>query len=284
MFQLFKIAKSEEQLINEIHNEFDTAEDRLLQQADAVLGELNIQRQSQIENVANLSESIGFINSPVVKKAKDLQSKISVTRDQAETIRHYKQEYPLLKFLTENELEKICDKYNLVFAPIVRYIKDVPEKNLIEIKNAKPLIYSDVAKDHSTLSIKRFWSGCPDEIKNMLKGEVAFSGYSGAGSEPSEREVMKTLRDMGYAGLYNGYIFHDATITKIERSGLFIAAPKSHFNLKGLSKKNKYGFFSVEKREIKDPIVFRYCKGGIQVLSKWGLEASDELVINEKMN
>lgn len=73
------------------------------------------------------------------------------------------------------------------------------------------------------------------------------------------------------------------TYTKIVKSGLFICAPQSHFDLDGL-KKNKFGFLKVIKTEVKDPIVFRYCRGGVQVLSKWGLEADDELLYNEFEN
>lgn len=67
----------------------------------------------------------------------------------------------------------------------------------------------------------------------------------------------------------------------ISKSGLFIAAPKSDFNLEGLSKKGK-GYFNVF--EIKDPIVFRYVRGGIQVITKWGLEADDDALVVDKLN
>ncbi len=66
----------------------------------------------------------------------------------------------------------------------------------------------------------------------------------------------------------------------INRNGLFIAAPKNHFDLTGLSKEG-LGFFDVKIINMDDPIVFRYIRGGgIQVLSKWGIEASDSELIN----
>ena len=64
---------------------------------------------------------------------------------------------------------------------------------------------------------------------------------------------------------------------------MFITAPKSHFDLKDLKSKG-LGFFDITITEVKDPIVFRYVKGGIQVLSKWGLEASDATLQNEILN
>ena len=43
--------------------------------------------------------------------------------------------------------------------------------------------------------------------------------------------------------------------------------------------------FNITVTEVKDPIVFEYCRGGmIRVISKWGLEGEDELLLNEKLN
>jgi hypothetical protein len=70
----------------------------------------------------------------------------------------------------------------------------------------------------------------------------------------------------------------------VKREGLFIAAPKDHFDLKGLKHiTGTHGFFSTTRIH-KDPIVFRYVKGGIQIISKWGLEASDPMLVNEINN
>lgn len=44
---------------------------------------------------------------------------------------------------------------------------------------------------------------------------------------------------------------------------------------------NEYGFFEKVTHKIslpKDPIVFRYVNGGIQVITKWGIEAEDRLL------
>ena len=71
---------------------------------------------------------------------------------------------------------------------------------------------------------------------------------------------------------------------EVDYGGFFIAAPKSHFNLKSVIKKGKFSFLSIRVTEVKDPIVFRYCRGGIQILSKWGLEGEETSLTNEKMN
>ena len=146
---------------------------------------------------------------------------------------YYKEAYPFLKFLTEEKLEEICEKYNLIYAPVQNYIEDVPQKNLKEIAAAQELKVAD-ARDRDLKTIR--------------------SGIDSFGLVETEETV---------------------------RAGLFIAAPESHFDLKGLTKKGVRGFFkTVIRKETKDPIVFRYVKGGIQVLTKWGLEANDPELAN----
>jgi len=287
MLQLFKKAKTEQQIVAEIHNEFDTAEDRLLEQADNLLAELNIPTETSIELKANKLEKLGFINAEPVSKAVEFRQHrekqkltLVTTKEQAELIRYYKQTYPFQKFLTTLELERICQKYSLVFAPVKHYTKDVPDKNIKEIENSAGLKVGDMPKDLITVKVTDFWSSCPKDIRRLLSKEVDCSKY---GDSKSESNLLQLAKDLGYKGEYKGYIFNSAEIKKTTQHGLFICAPQSHFNLDGLTKKG-YGFLNVTTMEIKDPIVFRYCRGGVQVLSKWGLEGQDESLVNEKLN
>jgi len=285
---MFKLFKSERQVIQEIHDEFDTAEDRLLQQADSLLKELNIPTQSGIEKKAERLINLGFVNSEVATKSKSLKEsadkikiKIVSTREQAELIRYYKQNYPFQKFLTESELERICKKYNLVFAPVSNYTKDVPEKNICEIEKSPILNTKDTVgieylfRAHNQ-NIKK---GCPAHIKKALLSGIKLRRNHSWEIENSIKEIYNT----DYTDCIK-YTSFDHDIITVDKSGLFIAAPQSHFNLNGLTKKGKYSFMNVTITEVKDPIVFRYVRGGVQVLSKWGLEASDELLVNEINN
>jgi len=147
------------------------------------------------------------------------------------------------------------------------------------------LVSWDVMRDYITIKIVEFWSHHPvsKEIKNLLKGEFRYDGVM-YGNEPTEAGLKNHIKELGYKGDYPKYIFKRAEAKRINKSGLFICAPPSHFDLKTLSKEGELGYFKVEKWEINDPIVFRYCKGGVQVISKWGLEASDEALVNEINN
>lgn len=285
---MFNLFKSERQVIQEIHDEFDTAEDRLLQQADSLLKELNIPTQTSIEVKADKLISLGFVNSEVVVKSKGLKetaakikTKIVGTREQAELIRYYKQNYPFQKFLTEQELERICEKYNLIFAPVSNYIKDVPEKNINEISAAPVLKNNDIVPIGFIVTDISFYGNHTKEYKDYIREKI--NGLIFTESGVTEGTIRKLAQ--GFTGVRgDSWYFSSAKMEKTNKEGLFIAAPISHFDLKGLSKKGKHGFMQVFKIEIKDPIVFRYVRGGVQVLSKWGLEGQDELLVNEINN
>lgn len=268
---MFNLFKSEKAIIAEIHNAFDTAEDRLLNEAK------NILNGDDISIEASLARELGFINIPVVKKGEQLIK----TREQAELISYYKQTYPFQKFLTQKELDKICDKYKLIYAPISNYIETVPKKNLIEISNAPKLKEKDFVG--SCVITKLDYDGSLN-IGNAKARELGLPFILEDIRITRWHEADDYLRKNYDSVVDKKYIVNSCEVKVIDRSGLFIAAPLTHFNLRGLKKAGKHGFLKIQITKVKDPIVFRYCRGGIQVLSKWGLEASDELVVNEINN
>lgn len=270
--------KSSEAIIAEIHNEFDTAQDRLLSEAKAIIA--NADKKG--ERLAK----VGFVNTPSAK----LVPQIVKSKEQADLINYYQQHYPFQKFLTEEELERICKKYDLIFAPVANYIKDVPEKNLRDIENAKPLVRSHSMTDVYELNISR---GLDDfnRFLNLIghpsplftkEEEIAISREYYGNHSPESWSFGGSSDNMLFYGAKEKLKcdFRIESYSKTSRDGLFIAAPKSHFNLKGLNKSGTFGFLNITVREVKDPIVFRYCKGGIQVLTKWGKEAEDSALVN----
>lgn len=288
LYKMFKRKKSEFEIITEIHNEFDSAGDRLLEQAKAILNK-TLPDKTALEEKAEKLRKLGFINSsPVLEVAalkgeRDSHNALLIeTKKEAELILYYKQAYPFQKFLTENELERICDKYKLVSAPVASYIKDVPEKNLEEIANAAPLQAKDRFEVYYKVSSITFMSAhtkaYKDYVCNILE-DMKFEK-----DDLSEYNFDTIVEDFKGNKGHPNYFYNSLKMEKIEKDGLFICAPESHFNLNSLTKKGKLSFFQVSYTEIKDPIVYRYCKGGVQVLSKWGLEAEDDFLVNEKLN
>ncbi len=295
--------KSEKELIEEIHNEFDTAPERILQQALSIIGEQQsskVSLESEIEDKAIRLKNLGFVKNGLVDKLEKIEERnrqkdliINMEMKMAEGIRYYAQTYPFLKFLPVSELDRICDKYGLVYAPVKHYKMPVPDKNLEEIENSQPLKSSDVQPDVVTRtyyddSNSRKWGY--NKVKELL-----------GGNSFTDDEIRELAKKHNIPLLYNttrdffwkvGRVIlsdDDMCLTKevVEtstRSGLFIAAPKDHFDLTGLTFDKKKGYFQTTIQIKKDPIVFRYVKGGIQVLSKWGLEADDPALQMEILN
>lgn len=296
--------KSSDDIVREIHNEVDSAQERLLRQADAFIASLNISVESDIEEKGRRLKQLGFINSNVVKEAEKIikvkqQQEIEVvkTKEQAELLRYYSQKYPFQKFLTLEELDRICVKYSLIHAPVASYLKEVPEKNLLDLErlqsldkcDVEPMIYKFHVKDMTTINKLGWENGVSmDEIiHTFIQNEPRYSKERCMKHEwfyPELTDMPLFCIDKEIHGSADYKRYH-AKIEIIDKSGFFIAAPKSHFDLENLTKKSKFGFFNVTVIEPKDPIVFEYCKGDIvRVDTKWGIEAEDKLLINEKLN
>lgn len=306
--------------VEEIHEAFDSAQDRILDETDKLLAELKIPTETKVENKAKMLEKLGFVNSEPVKQysifkknQQEIKQKVDITRQQAESIRYFAQKYPLEKFITVDELDRICNKYGLIHAPVKNYIKDIPEKNVLEITNIKKLDFQDssgIFNDDKNLKgeflklYSRYFTS-PNTYEFHLE-DVIMRNYISLKLKPipTENEISTNsiwLRDtprfssnsrvITPESAYGTYINNAFQYggNKIDKSSLFIAAPQSHFDLKGLDKKSKYGYFTVTKVKVKDPVVFEYCKDNlVRIISKWGTDDDqsylDETLINEKYN
>jgi hypothetical protein len=293
MITLFKKTPT----VEEIHAEFDNAENKILAECEKILSELQIPTQTQIERKSNLMLQLGFKNSETVKQAEELEKQrkiientIKISSKQAEKIKYFKQKYPLQKFITINELERICNKYNLIHAPIANYIKDVPEKNLLEIKNCKKLDQFDIGKNEYIIFVDDYYVNCPKELKNVFKNGLKIQDEFFNSELPDSRLIEYAKKFGDYKGNHNEYFYTKARFIKLDRKGYFIAAPKSHFDLKDLKKKSKFGFFKTEIISVqKDPVVFEYCTDDIcRIITKWGTDDDqsylDPSLTNEILN
>jgi hypothetical protein len=301
----------DEKLIAQIHNEFDTAPERILQQAMEIINresDAKVELESKIGDKALRLKALGFEKNGLVHNLNETQITITVKEHvinmnskMAHTVSYYSQTYPFLKFLPETELDRICDKYGLVYAPVKHYKMPVPEKNLHEIENAQPLKPDDAQKQLVTYKFEPNWDKNIGPFNRLVK---LFGGDTFTEDELVEihatyfgkvgrHRLSDTFWYYGYLAsrgeIANPVIQEaflcNATETTYDRTGLFIAAPKEHFDLTGLTFDEKKGYYHAKTvRIVKDPIVFRYVKGGIQVLSKWGLEAEDPALQHEILN
>lgn len=240
--------KKETSIDQQIYNDVYSAQELLLQEANRILNEpfnYDAERYDTLKQLAHL----GFCNTEQVKEFMNLERKREEQEELKGKIEYYNREYPLNKFITVEAVKTICAKYNLLLARSRDYIAEIPEKNQNEIVQFK-VMRKDVRE--------------PDELG---RGWMFFPRFElsdlGITEESCIKERIKK-REQYYSEKING-------------CDLLIVAPEHKLDTRG---KVKDGHVL----KIKDPIVLQPVQGGYLIVSSWGLEASDELVVNNINN
>lgn len=130
------------EIIQEIHETFYTEVDRLLNEAKISVSN-ETSKQELIDKCKRL-KTLGFTNTKEVREAQieinrlNEISQINESKDKlVRAINYFSVKYPNYKFITEESVKKICEKYNLVYGSVDRYIGTVPDKNLKQIEEFK---------------------------------------------------------------------------------------------------------------------------------------------------
>lgn len=248
--QSFKSVEDTQAVIYEIHNSFDTASEKLLNDAREILsGNYDIEKGERLKN-------IGFVSAKKAVEASEIILKRQINEKLAKLIEYYQLHYPNNKFITEEKTEEICKKYGLLCADVAYYISDVPEKNLTEIENFK-LRQEDMKKFECGWLITEM----NHTRISRIRGNSNYYGYFS-----SHVQSFKTVPE----GVEEAY----------ESPPLKICASVKDFNTKNMRIESGYKL----ELNLPDPIVLQPVKGGYLVVSKWGLEGEDADLTNEKMN
>lgn len=260
--------KSMNDMVLEIHDTFYTEVDRLHKQA-SIVKEIEVKDKELIAKAKRLKD-LGFVNTKEVIQANIELGKINAikvenekNKDLIDAINFFSMEYPLYKFITVESVNKICEKYNLIYGPIDKYLGDVPEKNLKQIEQFK--IKEEL---HCWMEERQYnWVSSSNNNKNI--------SYLDS-NKAKEREREHRAYESSYRS--------NTTIT-FSKCPLEIAAPIKDFDTKDMEVVNHK---LVQKIEIPDPVVLcpvifknvRY----FLIITAWGLEASDEIVVNQNFN
>lgn len=237
-----------EALIVEIHNSFDSAGDILLKEAkDILAGNYDIEKGERLKK-------IGFTQSKKAIEATAIANTKESKQQLATLIEYYQVYYPNNKFITEEMVKSICEKYNLLCGNVSSYIGDVPVKNISEIENFK--LRDEEMTERSNI----------EDYKDRYFRLRSLRGIAQLGSmipsySQSEYNPPKEIHSYLVKGEYK------------------ICAPKKDFDMRGME-------VNGHKLEvhIPDPIVLQPVKGGYLIVSKWGLEGDDESLVNEISN
>lgn len=240
-----------------IHREFDIAAEDFLQQCKNIIEIQPEVNKSKIETLKNL----GFKQVKEFIEGSEIISKVELSKEQIELVTHYQQHYPYNKFITEDQVKQICHKYNLVCGDVGRFTGFVPEKNLKEIGNFK-LKESEL----QNLIVDETYEGKTTVYKSFRIKSFVNNNYLTIAS------VVEAINSKKLAPASGEYIFNN---------NLKICAPVKDMDIRGLELKEGY---KLEKVHIPDPVVLQTVKGGYLILTAWGDEASDPLVVNQNHN
>ena len=164
--------KSNVELIEDIHNEVYSAHELLLKEAKAIL-EIPID-ESKVQDYQKLI-NLGFNSEKNISEYKEEVKKIEDSKKIKSTIEYYSFKYPFNKFINEDSVIRICQKYGLLLTDVNRFIGSIPETNQKEIINfkvdKKDLAYSYSKDSEYTTGTGLFIIATRDQL-NMKSARV----------------------------------------------------------------------------------------------------------------
>ncbi len=246
-------------IVEKIHRKFDTASEKLLTEAKAIVAAPVVLETEKIERL----NKIGFNAAKPIGDAEKGFKKKEAAKIMIEAIEYYQVYYPSYKFIAEEQIQKICKKYKLLYGDSSNYLGDIPEKNLAEIEAFK-LREEDYYENNSWL---------PTWYDNLLLR------YSNPISFLDRAEPIGIIpMIMGVDPIAKEETPEEPKKTK---PPFKICAPQTDFNMQGYEVKE--GYKIVYDPIVIQPVKYKNILGGL-IVSKWGIEGKDESLVNEIQN
>ena len=258
---------TQEELIEQVHEAFNTEGDRLLAEARILTTTDHIdhrvadktRRLSELGFFKHKEKAAGELNARLESEALEANEKKALL---GRAIDYFSEKYPLYKFITFESIETICTKYGLIMGPAENFTGFIPEKNLQEMENFKvdkvDIGYQYTSVQHGG-SLSSGLMGWTDRQSLNHHEAMALTGG---------RDILSKWED-------------SCQIT-IQPESLQVAAPPKDFDMEGMELEG------VVLRVKDDPVVFQPVRFEHEtfylIMTAWGAEASDPLVANEKLN
>lgn len=265
--------------IEEVHKDFFSASEKLLADAKLILDStINTEKCDRLK-------ALGFTNVPEVIKLNQQQEELKKNHKLLDLISYYQKEYPFHKFITKEQVEEICKKYSLVQGEIGWYTGFVPENNLKQIENfkikEKDKVQIGVLKDGEEIEFPKemeiwgenigitlychMFNGSPERNMYGFLDKHAFQSNDRINWYAEDRYDIFGLK-------YRGSI----KFTLESTNKFTICAPEKWMNVP-----KDYRLEGTKYvKKIKDPVVLSRVRGGYLIVTAWGDEASDPIVVN----
>ena len=260
------------EIIEEIHNSFYNAGDKLLAEAKALL---SMTSDFKLEKV-NTLRMLGFANSSEVKEFAAQEGEMRKAKELTKLINSYAMKYPTQRFITRDMVDTIAEKYGLTVGGIDAFTGFVPNEKLKQIER---FVENFHAKDMPTKKVKITKFCFPDNHSahiRLLKKESPDLIF-----EADDSRIKTGINDP-YIKVAGQNVWFDH-YTEIDMGAMLIAAPKKDMDT-SLMSEIKGHFFPSKAIVAPDPVVLQPVEGGFLVVAAWGEEASDPMVTNSINN
>lgn len=243
--------KTTQQIIEEIHETFYSESERLLNDAKDVLSK---SQPNYVEQGKRLS-ALGFNKSKQSNLADPVVSQLNNSTYIQGAINYFSLKYPHYRLITESSIKKICNKYGLIYGEHSDFMGYIPEKNIEEIESFK-------VDDCDLIWIKSDGSYRSEGYPTIF--DPIFLKHLGSDNRNKKGD----------------YFYKDTSF--------MIAAPIMDFDTKNMKVEN----FKLVSN-LPDPVVFKrvvygkelyYTERLYLIVTAWGIEESDPLVLNQNKN
>jgi hypothetical protein len=206
---------------------------------------------------ADFLTQCGFTNSIATK----LYSDIAYRPFDPE---NYERKYGgIYKFIFESQLERVCEKYDLYVRRVNQFIGDIPEKNIKEMMKFKVYLQDLPIKIPNEAWLNTYEINViPNSFNPAAGSQINLSNVGKIEAISASRNRV-IIQIAAVKKMFSEEAFKESQARIIENEG-YEPPPKNKVEL--------------------DPIVLCKVKGGYLVITAWGDEANDELVVNQNNN
>lgn len=174
--------------------------------------------------------------------------------------------YPGYKIIYTEDIEKICQKYNLIFSPIDRFKGNIPSKNLNELSN----FIDRFGRNEYMIQYKNWWG--------ITKIDWIF-GHDKAKRLAARRKDGKIIKGLNHLQINIACPYTDLLIRKgdIIKDNILIEDPVVFIKPKSNSDSRCFTEFDGNS-------LVNYETRYWIIVTAWGDEAKDEIIFNERQN
>jgi len=278
-------------------------------------------------NIVDFSSKADFLNNIVYTNSKATKMYQAIVSSEGYRKEFNQRYHGMYKFILTEQLERVCEKYNLYVRPLRDFAGDIPEKNIQDMMDCKfyiedliifnkDLLYRFVIKlndsphltssdvripnmgmvgvngltDHSQLT-----DYVDDNVDKLTIDLIEFLGfsvkikYSLDDFQDLSSRVTKAITNKLYDGnMLNSFRGRVNSVRFF--SSLQIGAVENLFLPSAFEKdSSRLGLERIEElaptgQVDLDPIVMIKNNIGYIIITAWGDEANDELIVNQKLN